>query len=157
MKCLALKWYRYQMVYTKWYIPNGIYRILGIAMNDFPTCAPLVIVVSRVMPWPEWMYHKKNNRETSCISEVRTACTVSRISSTASLNNTETKEGNVLFYDALNTLYLRLYGITHMMKNHSDSERGNLLLFPINSKGSFICTIPQPLLNQSWSTGWYEK
>ena len=54
-------------------------------------------------------------------------------------------------------------------KDHSDSERGNplpphRLLFPINSKGSFICTIPQtglhiprPLLHQSWSTGWNEK
>ena len=36
-----------------------------------------------------------------------------------------------------------------MVKYHSDSERGNPLLpphgllFPINSKGSFICTIPQ--------------
>ena len=35
-----------------------------------------------------------------------------------------------------------------MIKAHSDSEKGNLLpphrlLFPINSKGSFICTIPQ--------------
>ena len=30
------------------------------------------------------------------------------------------------------------------VKDHSDSEKGNLLppLFPINSKGSFICTIP---------------
>ena len=59
------------------------------------------------------------------------------------------KEGNVLFNDALNTFYfLRLYGVGHMVKDHSDSERGNLLpprglLFPINSKGSFICTIPQ--------------
>ena len=49
------------------------------------------------------------------------------------------KEGNVLFNDALNTFYLRLYGIGHMVKDHSDSERGNLLpphglLFPINSK-----------------------
>ena len=57
------------------------------------------------------------------------------------------KEGIVLFNDALNTFYLRLYGIRHMVKNHSDSERGNLLLphglfFPIGSKGSFICTIP---------------
>ena len=54
------------------------------------------------------------------------------------------KEGNVLFNDALNTFYLRLYGITHMVKDHSYSERGNQLpphglLFPINSKGSFIC------------------
>ena len=58
------------------------------------------------------------------------------------------KEGNVLFNDALNTFYLRLYGVGHMVKNHSDSDRGNLLLphgllFSINSKGSFTYTIPQ--------------
>ena len=29
------------------------------------------------------------------------------------------KEGNVLFNDALNTLYLRLYGIRYMVKDHS--------------------------------------
>ena len=33
------------------------------------------------------------------------------------------KEGNVLFNDALNTFCLRLYGVTHMVKDHSDSER----------------------------------
>ena len=49
-------------------------------------------------------------------------------------------EGNVLFNDAFNTFYLRLYGVGHMVKNHSDSEREeNLLpphglLFLINSK-----------------------
>ena len=32
------------------------------------------------------------------------------------------KEGNVLFNDALNTFYLWLYGIRHMVKDHSDSE-----------------------------------
>ena len=53
------------------------------------------------------------------------------------------KEGNVLFNDALNTFYLRLYGVRHMVKNHSDSERGNPPLFPISSKGSFIFIIPQ--------------
>ena len=58
------------------------------------------------------------------------------------------KEGNVLFNDALNTFYLQLYGVRHMVKDHSDSERGNLLLphyllFPISSKASFICIIPQ--------------
>ena len=44
-----------------------------------------------------------------------------------------------------------IYGymvLEHMVKEHSDSERGHPLLphgllFPINSKGSFICTIPQ--------------
>ena len=58
------------------------------------------------------------------------------------------KEGNVLFNDALNTFYLRLYGVRHMVKDHSDSERGNSLpshglLFPISGKDSFIYTIPQ--------------
>ena len=79
------------------------------------------------------------------------------------------RERNVLFNDALNTFYLRLYGVRHMVKDHSDSEmcpragvsepymdidtliwfpRSKIvpphrLLFPINSKGSFICTIPQ--------------
>ena len=58
------------------------------------------------------------------------------------------KEGNVLFSDELNTFYLRLYGVRHMVKDHSDSEMGNplpphRLLFPISSKGSFICSIPQ--------------
>ena len=58
------------------------------------------------------------------------------------------KEGSVLFNDALNTFYLRLYGVRHMVKDHSDMERGNPLpphglLFPISSKGSFICIIPQ--------------
>ena len=57
------------------------------------------------------------------------------------------KEGNVLFNDALNTFYLRLYGLRHMVEDHSESEKGNLLLphgllFSINSKGYFICTIP---------------
>ena len=46
------------------------------------------------------------------------------------------KKENVLFNDALNTFYLRLYGVGHMVKDHSDSERGNplpphRLLFPI--------------------------
>ena len=81
----------------------------------------------------------------------------------------EGKEGNVLFNEALNTFYLRLYGVIHMVNYDTDSERGNPLpphglLFPINSKGSFICTLPQtglhiarPLLHQSWCTDWNEK
>ena len=60
--------------------------------------------------------------------------------------NSGRKEANDLFNDALNTFYLWLYGVRHMVKDHSDSEKGNplpphRLLFPINSKGSFICTI----------------
>ena len=44
-----------------------------------------------------------------------------------------------LFHDALNTLYLWLYGIRDMVKDHSDSERGNALpphglLFPTRTR-----------------------
>ena len=58
------------------------------------------------------------------------------------------KERNVLFNDVLNTFYLRLYGVRHMVKDHSDSERGNPLppyglLFQITSKGDFLCNINQ--------------
>ena len=58
------------------------------------------------------------------------------------------REGIVLFNDALNTFYLRLYGVRNMVEDHSDREKGNplpphMLLFPISSKGSFICIIPQ--------------
>ena len=54
-------------------------------------------------------------------------------------SDSEKRERNVLFNDALNTFYLRLYGVRHMVKDHSDSEKGNPLpphrpLFQINSK-----------------------
>ena len=50
--------------------------------------------------------------------------------------------------NAPNTFYLWLYGIRHMVKDYSDSERESTLpphglIFSNNSKGSFICTIPQ--------------
>ena len=51
-----------------------------------------------------------------------------------------------MFYLMMHSTHfiLRLYDIGHMVKDHSDSERGNPLLphgllFPVNSKGSFIC------------------
>ena len=42
----------------------------------------------------------------------------------SSISGGSTKEGNILFNDALNTFYLRLYGVRHMVKDHSDSETG---------------------------------
>ena len=58
------------------------------------------------------------------------------------------KEGSVLFNDALNTFYIRLYGVRHMVKDHSDSEIGNPLpphglLFPISSK--VFCNMHHPI------------
>ena len=46
------------------------------------------------------------------------------------------KEGNISFNDVLNTSYLRLYGVRHVVKDHSDSERGNPLP-PLH--GLFFC------------------
>ena len=51
-----------------------------------------------------------------------------------------TKEGNVLFNDALNTFYLQLYGVRHMVKNYSDSKRGN----PLPPHGLLFQTPPPP-------------
>ena len=78
------------------------------------------------------------------------------------INSATGKEGNVLFNHKLDTFYLRLYGVRHMVNDHPDSERGNMrlphgLLFLISSKGSFISIIPQTLLHQMWRTGWNEK
>ena len=61
---------------------------------------------------------------------------------------TTRKEGNVLFNDALNSFYLRLYGVRHMVKDHSDSERGNplpphRLLFLISKQGFFYMHHPK--------------
>ena len=57
------------------------------------------------------------------------------------------KEGNILFNDKLNTFYLRLYCVGHIVKTHSDSERENPLLppgllFQISSKASFYIHHP---------------
>ena len=57
------------------------------------------------------------------------------------------RKGNILFNDVLNTFYIRLYGVIHMVKDHSDSERGNRLpphglLFPISSKFFFYMHHP---------------
>ena len=50
-----------------------------------------------------------------------------RTRSSNCIDATILKEGNVLFNDALKTFYLRLYGVRHMVKDHSDSEKGNPL------------------------------
>ena len=69
---------------------------------------------------------------------------------TLTLTNTHEigrKEVNILFNDALNTYYLQLYGIIHMVEDHSDSDRGNPmpphgLLPPVSSK--WFCYMHHP-------------
>ena len=66
-----------------------------------------------------------------------------------SVNQYSRKEGREMVYLTTHTTHfiLRLYGVEHMVKDHSDNERGNPLLphgilFPINSKGSFYMHHP---------------
>ena len=62
---------------------------------------------------------------------------------------------NVLFNNPLNTF---LYGVIHMLKDHSDSKKGNLLLplhgllFPISSKVSFMERRGNVLFNDTLNT-----
>ena len=59
------------------------------------------------------------------------------------------REGRKMFYlTMLSTHFIYRYSVRYMVKDHSASERGNplpphTLLFPISSKGSFICIIRQ--------------
>ena len=55
-----------------------------------------------------------------CLSAANTS--LRRLQNTAA--PAEERRRNVLFNDALNTFYLRLYGVGHMVKDHLDSERG---------------------------------
>ena len=54
----------------------------------------------------------------------------------------EARKEIFLFDDALNIFHLRFYGVGHMVKDHTDSERINLLqifqwlLFPISKMES---------------------
>ena len=73
-------------------------------------------------------------------------CFVVRIYFNAKAIQEERKE---MFYLTTHSTHfiLRLYDVRHMVKDHSESELGNPLpphglLFPISSKGSFICILP---------------
>ena len=89
-------------------------------------------------------FHKRNGHPEGRSSTIKRPLMMRMVVGSISLDGR--KEGNVLFNDALNTFYFRLYDVGHMIKNHSDSDRGNplpphRLLFPISSKDSFICII----------------
>ena len=66
------------------------------------------------------------------------------------------KEENVLFNDAFNTFYLWLISIKHMVKDHSDSRRGNLLVLLHGHHPTERIIHTTAFVNQSQSTGWKE-
>ena len=61
--------------------------------------------------------------------------------------STKIEKSSSLSNDALNTFCLWLYGVGHIVKDHSDNQRGNLVpplhgvFFLISNKVSFICII----------------
>ena len=70
------------------------------------------------------------------------------------------KLGNILFNNALNIFYLQLYDVAGMVKDHSDSEKGNLLqphrlLFPTNPL-SYFSFQPWYVLSCLWD-GAYKR
>ena len=104
------------------------------------------IQLSLVKQLPNTIYWHQNNRITHVNAYLTwwTRNGFIGINRHYKINMTE-QEGNVLFNDALNTFYLRLYGIRDIIKDHSDSEKGNpllphRLLFLISSKGAHTTT-----------------
>ena len=95
----------------------------------------------------EWCTEKGNSQYTKPIQTEW--CTENGNSQYTKPIQTEwcTENGNSQYTKPIQTewgtVYLRLYGVGHMVKDQSDSERGNLLpphrlLLPVSSKGSFI-------------------
>ena len=58
----------------------------------------------------------------------------SKTTSDTSLEEKGRKDGNVLFNEALNTFYLRLYCVRHMVKDHSESGRHLGYYFRLTSR-----------------------
>ena len=58
--------------------------------------------------------------------------------------------GNVLFYNALNSFYLWLYGKAALGKRVNQLPLLHGLLFLISSKGSFICTIQERIVYSTY-------
>ena len=71
-------------------------------------------------------------------------------------------EGNVLFNDALNTFYLRLYCVRHMVKDHSDSRErkpaaATWATLSDWQQGLFYMHHPTDRMTHTRITGWNEK
>ena len=71
------------------------------------------------------------------------------------------KEGYVLFNNTLNTFYLQLFGLGHILKDHSDSERRSLLppLYGLNSLSNSkgFVFVPSSTLENTYNSLYYTK
>ena len=73
------------------------------------------------LPTDSWMISTNDFRN----YKLKILCHLTRYFN--SLEKEGRKQGKDLFNDTLNTFYLRLCGVRHMVKDHSDSEKGNPL------------------------------
>ena len=70
------------------------------------------------------------------------------------------KEGNVLFNDALNTFYLWLYHIRHLVKTILIARVKTCchhMGYSFRLAAGVLLYAPWPLIHQSWKFGWNEK
>ena len=70
--------------------------------------------------WWDWEKCKKEVKVRNRLILIGTVSDTNNQQMCFAKPNMTRKEGNVLFNDALNTVYLRLYGVRHMVKDHSD-------------------------------------
>ena len=78
--------------------------------------------------WSQWLSHQAQYSQvlgsqlgTSFQPELDFNVSMDRCMTNSNMEGR--KEGNVLFNDTLNTFYLWLYSVKHMVKDHSDSVR----------------------------------
>ena len=100
---------------------------------------PCTVLAQETKTLPLW------NPQTEVVDTDDTAIPLEQVDQNHRVVVLWNRERNVLFKDALNTFYLRLYGVRHMVKDHSDSEKGNplpphRLLFLISSRGALAGT-----------------
>ena len=78
--------------------------------------------VKPVVPWASWLTSTAGNGKETYYLTMHSAHFIYGY-----------MEGNVLFNDALNTFYVWLYGVGHMVKDHSDSQRKEMFYLMMHS------------------------
>ena len=62
------------------------------------------------------------------------------------------KEGNILFNTTLNTFYSRLYGVRHMVKNHSVNKQGFFYMHHLTDRITHTTVFVTPVVEH-----WLER
>ena len=90
---------------SNWVIPDSTNRLLGTDTAGGEHSRPDISVADESFEWDFWcVKHDHNKWQT----KMKRSCHLQKVKSLFCL----AKEENILFNDALNTFYLRLYGVT---------------------------------------------